>query len=142
MKNSIFPSVLCLIFLFISCTTDDEQDDSTNIIVVKKEILVGKWYFVDEVVNGVSIPYNDHEDCGKDYIEFKENGTLWQMDVWDCDQDFEQLGVYTISDGKLTMNGEVIDVIKLNSSILSIKGEEDYDDDGKIDEVILNFAKM
>ena len=104
-------------------------------------MLVGKWYFVDQEVNGTRIPHDDHEECGKDYIEFKENETLWQMDVWNCDEDFEQTGVYSISDGKLSINRESINVIELNSTELSIKGKEDVDEDGKLDDVILNFER-
>ena len=140
MKKLLFQTVLCLLFVTTSCSTEDDDPGSKNGVTVTKELLVGKWYFVDQVVNGTRIPYDDHEECGKDYIEFKEDGTLWQMDIWNCDEDLEQTGVYSISD-ELTINGESIHVVALNSSTFSIKGEEDVDEDGELDEVILNFDR-
>lgn len=140
MKNRILQAAVCLIFLSTSCTKDDDNT-STNGVTVKKELLVGKWYFVDQVINGERIPYDDHEDCGRDYVEFKEDGTIWQMDVWDCEEYYEHTGVYSISDGQLHLNGETVKVIELNSSKFSITGEEDYDEDGEMDEVTLNFER-
>ncbi len=93
------------------------------------------------MINGERIPYDDHEDCGRDYIEFKEDGTIWQMDVWDCKEYYEHTGVYSISDGQLHLNGETVKVNELNSSNFSITGEEDYDEDGEMDEVTLNFER-
>jgi hypothetical protein len=141
MKKLAYLSALCLFLFSTSCNSDDDDNQQMDQIIVTSDLIVGKWYFVDIVVNGLSIPYDDHEDCGKDYIEFKDNGTLWQIDVWDCEEDAEQIATYSISDGNLFIEGELIDVLALSSNILSIKAEEDYDDDGNLDEIISNFDR-
>ncbi len=133
-------SILCLIFSITSCNTDDDNSDNNNYMVTE-ELLIGKWFFVDVVVNGDIIPYDDHEDCGKDYIEFKENGTLWQMDIWGCEEDFEPIGEYSVLEGNLYINEEEINVIELNSNKFSIKGEGYYDNDEILDEIISNFDR-
>lgn len=141
MKKLAYLSALCLFLFSTSCNSDDDDNQQMDQIIVTSDLIVGKWYFVDIVVNGLSIPYDDHEDCGKDYLDFKDNGTLWQIDVWDCEEDAEQIATYSISDGNLFIEGELIDVLALSSNILSIKAEEDYDDDGNLDEIISNFDR-
>ncbi|SFU41783.1 Lipocalin-like domain-containing protein [Pustulibacterium marinum] len=131
-----------LIAMTISCNSDDDATTNEPTAgTVTAELMEGKWYFVDTQINGISIPYNDHEDCGKDYLEFKADGTLWQIDVWDCELDYEQIGTYAITDGDLYMNGDYVDVTTLTANALSITIMEDVDEDGTPEEVISNFDR-
>ena len=131
--------LLCIAAFITSCGSDD--DNQSGQVIVTSDLLLGKWYFFDTYVNGSSIPYDDHEACGKDYIEFKTDGTLWQIDVWNCEEDIEQVGTYTISNGTLRINGLHMNVVKLNSNEFSFLINEDYNEDGSPIDVIYNFDR-
>ena len=137
--------ILCLLFSSTSCNKDDDAANNTsNNVTVTKELLLGKWFFIDNVVNGITYPY-DHEDCEKDYVEFKDNGTTWQVDIdnlgSNCVPDFQQIGVYSIREGTLFMDGRAINIIELSSNKFSIKVEEHYDNDEILDTVVSNFDR-
>ena len=57
--------------LFTACEVEDDSPDATQQI---NEELLGTWYFDAMIVEDEEIPYDDHEECGKDYIEFNEDG--------------------------------------------------------------------
>jgi hypothetical protein len=61
---------------FIACNNDD--DNSTT---PETPSILGKWYYGDMVVDGEVIPYDDHEDCGKDYIEFYDVDKIRSVDI-------------------------------------------------------------
>lgn len=125
----------------ISCSSDDDNGGghSGNI--------VGKWAYVNTVVNnGTPIPYDDHEDCGKDYIEFKSDNTFIQIDVWDCEEDIDAYGNYTFENNILTLSdmGESysLEIIQLTQTSLSLKGQDDYNEDGTADDIIINLERL
>jgi len=132
-KNTLIFSLLASFVLF-SCSSDDDNGAKASI--------VGKWAFVNTVVNGVPIPYDDHEDCGKDYIELKADGTYVSIDVWDCEEYVDDSGTYTYEGNTITIDGQSTEVIKLTNSELSIKGTEDFDGDGTDEEIIINFERL
>lgn len=134
MKKLKLSGLLLTSALLFSCSSDDDKGSSPSI--------VGKWAFVDTVVNGVSEPYDDHEDCGKDYFEFKADNTYITIDVWDCEEYPDDYGTYSFDGNSLKINNVSVEVSQLTDTRLSIKGMEDYDDDGTLDEVILNFERL
>lgn len=132
MKKLKFSGLLLASALLFSCSSDDDNGSAS---------IVGKWAFVDTVVDGVSEPYDDHEDCGKDYVEFKADNTYVSVDVWGCEEDVDDYGTYSLNGNKLTINGMTNDVTITNTR-LSIIAMEDYDDDGTLEEVILNLERL
>ncbi len=134
MTKNIFIFSLLASFVLFSCSGDDDSGTQASI--------VGKWAYVDTVVNGVSYPYDDHEPCGKDYIEFKSDNTFISVDIWDCEVDIDDQGNYTFENNTLTINGEAVTVSELTQAKLSLTGTEDYDGDGSLDDIILNFERL
>lgn len=95
-------------------------------------IIYGKWYQKEMVVNNTVIPYDDHESCGKDYIEFYDTDKIRSIDVWDCEEDLDWMGTFTKAGAILTIsNGNesrTVEIIELTTESLAYK--YDYDDDG------------
>lgn len=94
-------------------------------------------------MGGETIPYDDHEPCGKDYVEFLSNGTGRFVDVVACepgvitdDYEFD----WTRSGKKITVaagiENQTVTIQKLTSGALEIKAVYDYDGDGEDDTVI------
>jgi hypothetical protein len=120
----------------ISCSSDDGPSTSGD--------LIGKWYFKEYKVEGQTIPYDDHEDCGKDYIQFNANGTGANVDVWDCVEDIA-LFTYTRSGNNLTVTSDgesdTVGITELSATTLKIKTISDFDDDGDDETVIIVLTK-
>lgn len=87
-------SVFAVLFL-VSCGSDDNGGIDTS-------KLLGKWYYHSFVVEGMTYPYNDHEDCGKDYLDFLENGIVKNVDIWECEEDVETAH-YSVSGNKINI---------------------------------------
>ncbi len=126
--------------LFSSCSDDDSSVNMDN--------LIGKWYYVSVTANGETELYDDHEVCGKDYIEFSADGTLTSVDVWDCDgttpvTDVESV-MYTTSGNKITAMASglssTVTVTKLTSGELEISYRGDDDGDGDEETVIDTYS--
>jgi Lipocalin-like domain len=113
--------------LFASCSDDDSASTSVNM-----DLLFRKWYPTTWVVNGQSMPYDDHEECGNDYLEFMSGGTAKFVDVWDCEEYVDE-GTYTVDGNVITTNldefgNESVEVKKLTSTDLVI--EQTYTEEG------------
>lgn len=130
MKKEKFLSGLLIAFLFVGCSSDDNGGSSVDI-----NKLYGKWYYHSQTIGGHTIPYDDHEPCGKDYLEFLENGIVRNVDVWDCEEDVD-VAPYSVSGNKINITfdegteyEETIEwtVKTLNNSTLEIEGvDEDF----------------
>ena len=137
MKNRLLFLGLAALML-TSCSNDD--DNSTSIDSTE---LTKKWYYSSTVFGGTTFPYDDHEACGKDYIEFVEGGVLRDVDVWDCEEDVYLMAwdlngnKITLSDGLDTAVGTIK---KLTDSELHVQSKYDYDDDGDMETVIEKFT--
>jgi len=138
--------LLLLAFLSFGCfTACDSDDDSPETQQINEELL-GTWYIDATIVAGEEIPYNDHEDCGKDYVEFNKNGTYRQIDVWDCEEDIDFEATYTANKNTITItfsedDAVVVDIVTLNSEMLLIEGMEDFDEDGEKEMVQQRFTR-
>ena len=121
--------------LLFSCSNDDDNGNN-------QADIVGKWAFYNEVVNGQTIPYDDHETCGKDYIEFKNDNTFEVVDIWDCEVYVDDEGSYSINGNTLTIMGLSMEISQLTDTQLSLNYSEDYDGDGDLEEVTLNFDRL
>lgn len=128
-----------LVAISFSCS---KSDDSVNVTEAK---LVGKWYFKTTKVAGLTFPYDDHEPCGKDYIQFREDGFVVYGDVWDCELIEDVVGLWSINGDKITINedGETqtVKVTTLNSSTLVIKYKDDYFENDSEVTVISTFTR-
>lgn len=128
--------------LFASCS-DDDSSSSVNM-----NNLEGKWYYVSTNANGETEPYDDHEPCGKDYIEFAD-GILTDVDVWDCDGNTpvteEYSMAYTVSGNKITASAggetQTVTVKKLTSSELKIAYRDDDDGDGDEETITETYSR-
>jgi hypothetical protein len=120
----------------ISCSSDDGPSTSGD--------LIGKWYFKEYKVQGQTIPYDDHEECGKDYIQFNNDGTGANVDVWNCEEDIASF-TYTRSGNTLTITSDgvsdTVQITELSSANLKIKTTSDFDDDGDDETVIIVLTK-
>ncbi|HEX9979961.1 MAG TPA: lipocalin family protein [Flavobacterium sp.] len=140
MKNRIL-TLGAAILLLASCSSDDDTK-------IEYDKLTQKWYFVSERVGGETFPYEDHEDCGKDYIQFLTDNSVRYVDVYGCEAD-EPLE--TVQEATWTRNGKTITVQtfagsqelviqKLTTSTLEIKSVYDYDEDGDDETVIERYT--
>lgn len=119
--------------LLSSCSKDKEEINE----------LIGKWYPTNTKVNGYTIPYGDHETCGKDYLEFKKDNTFKLVDVYQCKED-AVVGTYTISGNNLTLTSGPVSTsgtYTVSGSLLSITSTYDFNGDGKADTVIDNYTR-
>ncbi|MBF0694824.1 MAG: lipocalin family protein [Flavobacterium sp.] len=124
--------LLCLgmsALLFTGCSDDDD-----NGLNVNANDLMKKWYQVSYVVGGETFPYDDHEACGLDYIEFLPNGIMNEVDVWDCTTYTDTYG-WSLSGDRLTLiydvdDRETVTITKITDTELHVKVKYDFDDDG------------
>ncbi len=136
MKKLNLLSLAVLSSFAISCSSDDGPSTSGD--------LIGKWYFKEYRVFGQTIPYDDHEACGKDYIQFNADGTGANVDVWDCAEDVASFD-YTRSGNNLTITSDgasdTVQITELTSARLKIKTTSDFNDDGNDETVIIVLTK-
>lgn len=109
-------ALLCL----TSCSNDDDSPD------INLDQIAKRWYNVSYVVAGKTVPYDGHENCGKDYLEMTAEGVAKEVDIFDCQQEPSTAnGTYTTADKTLTitLNGipKVYTIKKLNSKSLEIE---------------------
>ena len=130
--------LILLVLMTISCSKNDEQQ------IQAEQSIFRKWYHKEIVVNNVTIPYDDHEPCGKDYIEFYDQNKIKSVDVWACEEDVDWIGTFTKSNNILTIsNGtesRTVDIIELNSSSLIYEYDFDEDNDGTNEHYIEKFT--
>ncbi|TVZ25919.1 lipocalin-like protein [Gillisia sp. Hel_I_86] len=134
-------TLLFSFILFTSCKKDDEPTITTT----SSEIL-GRWYPVEAVVEGVVFPYDDHEDCGKDYLEFTVEEIIREVDILNCEEVIDGTGRYEINGNILSLNyggleSIQIEIIDLTASTLILLFEEDQDDDGDLEEVRARYSR-
>ena len=128
--------VVALTTLAFSCSSDDGPSTSGE--------LTGKWYYKEYKVAGQTIPYDDHEACGKDYIQFNTNGTGANVDVWDCEDDIAPF-TYTRTGNSITVSSDgfsdTAQITELSSTTLKIKVVYDFYDDGDEQTVIEVYTR-
>ncbi len=127
------------VFAF-SCSSDDGES-------LDYSKLTQKWYNVSERVNGTTFPYDDHETCGKDYVEFMDSNMGKFVDVYGCDGGVEaaEESFAWMREGKtLTISSfgfsDEVQIRKLNSNTLEISTVYDYDEDGDDDTIIMKYT--
>lgn len=109
-------ALLCL----TACSNDDDSPD------ISLDQIAKRWYNVSYVVAGKTVPYDGHENCGKDYLEMLTGGGAKEVDIFDCQQEPKTAnGTYTASDKTLTITLDgvmkVYTIKKLNSKSLEIE---------------------
>lgn len=128
MKNIIFILTVLLIF---SCSSDGNNYNND---------LNGKWYPRETIVNGVSYLYDDHETCGKDYIQFYGNNSVKSIDIFDCESIVDWLGSYSLNENQLIITvdstSRTFEIVLITNSELRIQYENDFDFDGDIETCI------
>lgn len=116
--------------LFLASCSNDDGDSSYEASQLQK-----KWYFVSTTIAGQTFPYDDHEACGKDYIEFLSNMTYRTVDVWECEE-YAETGSWSLMDGNMLMvDGDEATIKSLNATNMTLTLKYDYDDDGDIDTI-------
>ena len=137
MKKVVFILIICSIFL--ACSSND---NNLNDNISKN--LIGVWIPTTIVVEGETIPYDDHEDCGLDMLRFRQDGQGEYIDTIECEQVLLTF-IYSVEDDRLEINaGSIVlevTVIELTSEALILQSEWDFDDDGDIEVVIENYEK-
>jgi len=128
--------VVALITLSFSCSSDDGPTTSGE--------LTGKWYYKEYKIAGQTIPYDDHEACGKDYIQFNADGTGANVDIWDCEIDAAPY-TYTRTGNNITVSSDgesdTAQITELSSTTLKIKRVYDFYDDGNDQTVIEVYTR-
>lgn len=124
MKN--FLSIMAATLVFSACSKDDSTDSTGTVL--------GKWNFnqISTTLNGELVvgkyPGNE-EGCPKDFLNFKENGTLEETDFIKqnsaCQSQLKQ-GTYSINNNLISIgiDGEIFDgqITKLTNTDMIIKG--------------------
>lgn len=136
MKNIKFITMALVAGLAFSCSSSDDADTSGE--------LIGKWYYKEYKVFGETIPYDDHEACGKDYIQFNADGTGANVDIWDCVPDAAPY-TYTRSGNTITITSDgesdTAQIIELSDTTLKAKRHYDFDEDGDDETVIEIYTR-
>ena len=93
---------------------------------------------------GETIPYDDHEACGKDYLQFNTDGSGAFVDVYECNEfadgfAYTRTGnTITVTDGTTTEAGKIIE---LSDTTLKVKLRYDYDGDEDEEDVIEVYTR-
>ena len=136
MKNLKLCAFIAVSVLVASCSSDDSPSTSGE--------LNGKWYNKETRVMGQTIPYDDHEACGKDYIQFNSNGTGKSVDVYNCEE-FSEDFTFTRTGNSVTVffGGEssTAQIVELSATTFKVKTTYDYDDDGDEEPVIEVYTR-
>lgn len=136
MKRIIF---ILIVVCISSCSKDDDYNSQSA------QSIYGKWYYKETVINNTTYPYDDHEPCGKVYIEFYDTNKIKGVDIWNCEEDIDWIGTFTKSNNSLTIsNGfenRVVEIIELNSTSLSYKFFFDENGDGINELYIEKFTR-
>ncbi len=131
--------LLLITFTIIGCSKDDNQSPQNNSIY-------GKWYHKEIVVNNIVFPYDDHEPCGKDYLEFYDQNKIRSIDVWACEEDIDWIGTFEKNNSNLTIfNGtesRTVEIIELNESNLVYQYYYDDDNNGTNEHYIEKFTRQ
>ncbi|MGB5820949.1 MAG: hypothetical protein WBG90_15795 [Saonia sp.] len=136
MRNSIL-LFLASAFFLSACSNDDNlvQPDVS-------QKLIGNWIATTLIVEGEVFPYDGHEDCGFDVLQFNTESLGRYTDIFECEEIatvFEYKVVnesIEIQFGNTTMVGSII---AASEEILSLELEYDFDDDGDTEFVIENY---
>lgn len=125
MKALKLAAVVAFSAFAFSCSSDDGASTSGE--------LTGKWYYKEYKVAGITIPYDDHEACGKDYVQFNSNGSGANVDVIDCVEDSAPF-TYSRSGNTITVTSDGVSdsaqITELSSTTLKVKISYDFDGDG------------
>ncbi|MBP8156991.1 MAG: lipocalin family protein [Flavobacterium sp.] len=136
MKKLNLLSLAILSSFAISCSSDDGPTTSGD--------LLGKWYYKEYKVAGETIPYDDHEACGKDYVQFNADGTGANVDIWDCQMD-AAFFTYTKSGNSITATSDgvsdTVQIVELSATTLKVKISYDFDGDGDDESVIEVYTR-
>ena len=131
--------VTCLAITAFSCGNDDDNNS------VDSSLLLKKWYYVSDKVAGETIPYDDHEPCGRDYSEFLINGTMNDVDVFNCELVTDTYS-YTVNGNQLTVSDsqftDTVTITKLTATDLEVQSTFDYDDDGDNEVVTVVYSAL
>lgn len=96
--------LICLAFVALAaCSGIDDAPTPVQTPPQTNGNIYGKWYYKDSVVAGNIFPYDDHEPCGKDYIEFYDVNMVKSVDVWDCVEEIDFVGTFTKNGNQLTI---------------------------------------
>jgi len=128
-----------LALIFASCSNDDEGETQSE------GSIYGKWYQKESVINNVTFPYDDHEACGKDYIEFYDQNKVRSIDVWDCEEDLDWIGTFTKIENTLTLyNGaesRSFQIIELTTETFAYEYYLDDDRNGVEEHYVERFTR-
>ncbi len=127
--------------LFTGCSDDDD-----NGINVDSADLMKKWYPVSYVIGGETFPYDDHEVCGADYLEFLPNNVANDVDVWDCEIYTDTYG-WSLDGDKISLiygegEADTATVTKITETELHVRTKYDFDDDGDEETITEKFSSV
>lgn len=138
-----------VMLVFASCSDDDSSSNNNNQnpdpdpSTIDINHLEKKWYPVSTIANGITIPYDDHEECGYDYVEFADGGVFKEGDIWDCEL-WEDVGTYTVDGNDITTNIdgyiEEVTITKLTATEFVVEGHVPAEDGFPAMDVTLNFV--
>lgn len=108
--------------------------------------LTGRWYPGKSIIKGNPYPYEGHEECAKNYIEFGNKGEYREVTILNCQEIMNRLATFIIVGPQLyiqyspTMSKELF-IKKLTSTHLELISTDDYFGDGILQEVITYYSK-
>lgn len=97
-KKLLFIGLGLIAMFAVSCSNDDGASYT-------EADLIKKWYPVSDEINGVVYPYDDHEECGKDYMQFLAGGAGKNIDVYLCEE-YSEPFEWSMSGDKVTVTSE------------------------------------
>ncbi len=143
-------AVLTVGLLMISCSKDDPKPMPIIIplqqLIVEGQSIMGKWYYKETIINGTTIPYDDNETCGKDYLEFYSQTKVRRIDVFDCQEDVDFDVDYTKMGNVLTLSSaqgsRTVEITELNPDTFAYKYEYDDNGDGNPERYTERFTRQ
>lgn len=122
--KKLFPIILLGLSL-AACNDDNSSSGPT---------IYRKWYYKDTTSGTITIPYPDHEPCGKDYVEFYDVNRVRGVDIDDCVADIDWERTFTFENNVLTIFegpfGLSATVTTLDKDNLVYEYDDDMDGDG------------
>ncbi len=137
MKKILLAALTLSLF---ACSKDDKKVDNYY-----ETAILGKWAPTTTTANGITEPYDDHEDCGKDYIAFQAGGVLSTTDVFNCEEE-TNFGTYAISQNFIVANlygaSQALTITNLTPAELVVTYMDDYDGDGTEELVTERYERI
>ncbi|WP_196889033.1 hypothetical protein [Aureivirga sp. CE67] len=129
MKKCKWFFLVLISVLTFSCSKDDDGEDIS---------IYGRWNFYSVIEENEEL--YEHTTCGKDFMEIKDDNTLWvTMYEKSCEKEEGKEGTYLPEKNVFMIKGEEAVITKMNTTDLTF--EVLIKSENATDKIIYNFKR-